>query len=327
MTTTDLRAEITASSRRQSPDWTSALFSMLSPDALVRGTATGIVGRLAEHGFAVQGFCVINPTGPQVDEMTAGQILRRGEVFRGRALDALFQLGPSIALALIDRHDRAADSRYAEAKQLKGAAPPTPLVPGTIRHDFGSVNTVLSLIHIADGVDDSEREAGLLVGARWWQDGNRLPAALDLLSPSMHERRGYLDVLASVHGRLLVLAEQALGPGWLPLPADFTSTSATDPQRSNDILAAVRATLDAVQAVGNSVRTNGVEASVLRVLRHRFTTNEKPLDIGQVNDLMRLLGSQLDPWERAVLETSQYFQGDVTVLPGRSGVARGTANG
>jgi nucleoside diphosphate kinase len=299
MTATDaIRVQTT------SPQWATAMFAMLSPDAVVRGLLPQIVDRLAGHGFEPVAFCVITPSGPEVDAMTQGQVAGRGEAFRMRALDALFRLGPSLALALADRGSPPEQPRYADANQLKGVAPPKPGTPGTIRHDWAALNTVLSLIHISDSAEHSEHEAGLLTGGRTWLPAGQLPAALRLLSPVVSERRGYREVVAGVHSRLLMLAHEVLRDTEAVRWPSHLSEQAT----ADEVLAAVRIAVESAHVP----RADPVARAVLRILRHRFTAGETPVDITAVDELLRFFGSRLDAWESAVLETSQYFHPSTT---------------
>ncbi|MFD3649852.1 nucleoside-diphosphate kinase [Streptomyces cyaneofuscatus] len=280
----------------RAPDWDTALFAMITPDAIARGLARPIVDRLAAGGFTVGQCRVIAPSHDQVDSMTEAQITGRGQVFRARSLHTLFDLGPSLALALVDTRSRPADRRVADAALLKGAAPPAPAQPGSIRQALGALNTVLSLMHIADSGTDSRRESAILAPGHAWLDGRRLDALLGLLTPAVPERRGHREVVRAVRGRLIAAVGPVLDPVTAARLLEESMAGPTAEQRLAGVLTVLEGAPDSERA-----------APYARLLRHDFTTAAEPMDIDFMELLLGSLGVGLDAWERAVLETSQHF--------------------
>ncbi|MEE1752752.1 nucleoside-diphosphate kinase [Streptomyces sp. SP18CS02] len=278
------------------PDWDTALFAMITPDAIARGVARAIVDRLEAGGFTVGRCRVIAPSHDQVDSMTGAQITGRGQVFRARALHALFDLGPSLALTLVDTRSRPIGQRDSDAARLKGAAPPAPAQPGSIRHGLCALNTVLSLLHIADSGTDSRRESAILAPGNAWLDGRHLDSLLELLTPAVPERRGHREVVRAVHGRLIATVGCVLDPETAARLLEASSAGPAEEPRLAGVLTALEESADPERA-----------APFARLLRHDFTTAGEPIDIDSMELLLGTLGVGLDAWERAVLETSQHF--------------------
>jgi nucleoside diphosphate kinase len=258
-------------------DWQDAAFVLISPDTLVRGLGGPVVEAFSRAGLDVERW-VATEIGPaQIDAMHHEAVRRGGgDIYRYRCLDALFDLGPAVALRLVHGRRAGADvSPHLRALDVRGASRPEDLTPGTIRHDLGAVNTIMSLLHVSDTAVDAARECELLLGGAhaWstgWRPGSELAGFLGCSEPPHPEWRMPGDVAAGIQARATARL-WACRPGAGPDPGN-----------------------------GGPGPTAGAE--VLLYLRL-----DAPFDAHVVECAASRHAIRLDPWERTVLRTCQHF--------------------
>ena len=284
-------------------NWQHTVFSLLAPDAFRRHLAGRVLDRLTTAGgLTVTGWVEVLVTGRQVDAVAQIQHVGAGQAFRYRALDAIFALGPAVALRLEDTAGRPAEQLYRDIKQMKGASAPADARPGTIRHDLGSVNAVLSLLHVSDSPANAARESAAILRA----DPDGAPAG-ELFGPADAlpgyllarqvgtpvETRGHREVVAAVRARVAARL-------WGVLPAaardEVTGLAATGGLGDPD--AGMR-----IAELAGPVPGDGLIA----VLRADYGAGPAALDPDELDLLLRRHRIGLDAWERVVLATSQYF--------------------
>lgn len=278
--------------------WRQRIFCMIAPDCLHRGLTSTLLDRLDAAGVEPAGWSFVRIGTHRIDAMSQIQGVAPGQVYRFRALDTLFELGPSLVVVLRDRNGRPAEELYRTLSDLKGNADPRRAEPGTLRHDLGAVNVVLSLLHISDSPEHSARECAVLTGLSSpaeFGDASGLRqviAVLEATEPG--EMRGLPEVLAAVRGRVLArLWDRFQAPdrdqvsevaekgrlGHRPLPEDIL----------------VR--LDAA----------GADPVLTGFLRAPFSGDGTHPDLPAVHHRLAADGQGLDPWEYTVLETSVHF--------------------
>jgi nucleoside-diphosphate kinase len=127
---------------------------LVKPDAVRRGLAGEIVGRLERRGLVLRGARLV-----RVDEELAGAHYaeHRGKDFYA-GLVAFITSGPTLALAV------EGESAIAIARTTMGATDPAKAAPGTIRGDFG-LSMPNNLVHGSDSPESAARELAL-----WFPD-------------------------------------------------------------------------------------------------------------------------------------------------------------
>lgn len=288
--------------------WQDSVFCLISPDSVCEQRVEAILRRLRTAGFAVAGWLEVRVGGRQIDAVAEIQNAGAGDTFRFRALDALFALGPAIALRLRDEVPRPAAERYELLHRLKGGTPPRS-VPGSIRDEVGSVNAVLSLLHISDSPVNSERESAAITGRSpsvpAFHEASTLAPYLSVLARTQpRETRGYGEVLTAVRGRVVGRLWHLLGEGGRKLAGDLIERGELDqPDAGARILA---------EAAGGAGAAEGAEGAARHplapVLAHPFDPSAPAMDMAGLDLLLRLHGCGCDAWETAVLATSQYFE-------------------
>lgn len=304
-------------------EWQDSVFCLISPDSVCAQRVEAILQRLKTAGFAVAGWREVRVAGRQIDAVAEIQNAGAGDTFRFRALDALFALGPAIALRLRDEVPRPAAERYEVLHRLKGGTPPQS-VPGSIRDEVGSVNAVLSLLHISDSPVNSERESAAITGHSpsipAFRGASSLAPYLSALARTQpRETRGYGEVLTAVRGRVVARLWHLLGEGGRKLASDLIERGELDhPDAGARILA------EAAGAAGDTGAAEGAEGAegtgaaeaaegaarhpLAPVLAHPFDPSAPAMDMADLDLLLRLHGCGCDAWENAVLATSQYFE-------------------
>lgn len=293
--------------------WQDCVFCMLGPDCLRRHLARPALDRFREVGLEAVSWHVTHVSPVLIDAMSEAQGAGPGQVYRYRALDALFELGPALLLVLRDRRARSADEIYDVAKRLKGDAHPERAKPGSLRHDLHAVNVVLSLFHLSDSPEASAREAAILLGgASWPAQRGGLDEVVELLEDSQpRETRLFPEVLTAVRGRVALalwpllsaagqrLATQLAAKGQLAEPdaGERLCAELTGASQAEAVTWQAQAAAGAVQGV----------VGLAGVLRARFDGTEPAPAMPEVQRLLRAYRMGLDPWEYTVLATSAYF--------------------
>ncbi len=284
-----------------SPDiWRHTVFGLLSPDTMRRHLTTAVLDYLRKAGLEPSGWQVVRVTSRQIDEVAKSQRAGAGQTFRYRALDALFALGPSILLRLSDQLDRPPEQLYAAAKEIKGAFPQTSPV-GTIRRDLGSINLIMSLVHLSDRPENSARECLVIAGPdaqdpTRWLPGEGLAAYLTALETTQpKECRGFTEVLTALRGRIVSVLWADISPPGRALAADLARQGKlAEPKAGMQIAAELTGA--------------GTAHPLSDVLGFTFDPSMPPVDMMDLQHILRLHKCELDPWEYAVLGTSTYFE-------------------
>lgn len=289
--------------------WRSRIFCMLGPDCLRRGLLDETMDRFRGIGLCPVGWRVAEISPSRMDAMSQAQEAGAGTVYRYRAMDALFALGPALLVVLGDAEGgRTPEALYRSANETKGNADPARAEPGTVRHDLGSLNVVMSLLHLSDGPAQSAREARLLggVGGLFTADTEPVasaaaPSAGDirefgavLAATQAPETRLFPQVLAGVRGRLLSRCWESLTPKGRALAAECAADGSLS-------------TPEAGRRLAEEIPRDAESRALGDVLRIPFDGVEPPPDMARVRRVMRLAALDLDSWEYAVLTTSSYF--------------------
>jgi nucleoside diphosphate kinase len=278
--------------------WRQHVFCMIAPDCLHRGLTSALLDRFHAAGVEPTGWSLARIGTHRIDVMSQIQTVAPGGVYRYRALDTLFELGPALVVVLRDRNGRTAEELYGALNELKGNADPSRAEPGTLRHDLGAVNVVLSLLHISDSPEHSARECAVLTGLAVPSDYRDAPglrqvvAILEATQP--RENRGLPAVLAAVRGR-------ALAKLWDLLPA---------PDRDQVSALAQKGRLGYAplpEDILGRLDAAGADPVLTGFLRAPFSGDGLHPDLPAVHHRLTADGQGLDPWEYAVLETSVYF--------------------
>ena len=123
---------------------------LVKPDAMQRGLAFDVLGRLEGRGLRIAGLRLL-----QVDEAMAKRHYGEHEgkpFFEG--LVAYITSGPIIAAVF------EGTNAVAAARSTIGSTNPTESTPGTIRGDLG-LEIGRNLVHGSDSVESGEREIGI----------------------------------------------------------------------------------------------------------------------------------------------------------------------
>lgn len=278
--------------------WIDHVFCMITPDSLRRRLAWAILERFQGIGLTVAGWQLLRVTARQNDIIAAAQGAGADSTYRYRAIDALFDLGPTLALRLRDCSSLP-DEIYRRAQCLKGASDPRDLLPGTIRHDLGALNTVMSLLHVSDSPGNSARESAVIlsgIDGPPFLDAASLGSELRLVEAGWPaEARGFRDVLSAVRSRLVASLWGLLSEKGQALAAELHQQGGLADPHAGQLLAA-------------ELGPAGEHHPLAEVLRATFDPSQPPVDMRYTADLLALHGIGLDPWEHAVLATSMYFE-------------------
>lgn len=279
--------------------WQSAMLSVVTPDAIRRQLLGPIVERFQEEGIRVANLCVAQITANQMYHLYEEII---GPLSDGHlALEHRMGLGPSVALRLVppdDGRDILAWCR--RLRELKGASSPAIAPPGSIRHDFGSINMVLSIMHASDDPARADLESRILLGEdadpATWPDATAVGPLVDTIAAMFpHETREFPDVVGELRARIVFRL-------WCQLSDDGRAL-AMRLVRSGDI-----AEPDAGLRVAEHVAPTGRNRPLITVLGARFEPSAPRLDMAAVRRQLRVSGVCLDDWSDAVLSTSMYFE-------------------
>jgi nucleoside diphosphate kinase len=287
---------------RSHSDWSHSVFGLISPDAVRRHLAPQVLSRLEEVGVVPTGWRSVRIGGAQIDAVADIQQAGAGQTFRYRPLDALFRLGPAIALRLGDRLARTSEELYADIIRVKGRTTAGCFEPGTIRHDLGLINAVLSLVHLSDSPTNAALESRAILGAIAEESGRSWAAAETLAgylaaAAAGHpvEGRGFTEVLSAVRARVVAVLWTELSDAGRRAFGDLTGRGALADAGAGELLAA-------------ELSAGSAHHPLAAVLRMRFDPAGAIVDIADVQDLLHLYGCALDPWEYVVLATSIYFE-------------------
>ena len=275
------------------------MFALATPDALVRGLGPAFVRRLRAEGLTPVAARLTTTDSEMLDEMYADLIAGQWQTWRYRLIDDVFALGPT--LALLCRYDGDREDPHAFIGARKGHHHPHLAAVGTMRKDFGSINSILSVMHASDSPREALHDATVygLSEANVIADDGKAAAHIDYLAaltrPACPEQRDFDAVLADVRARLLLAVDHRVtGPAHDALVAEFPVPDLLARPDAGKRLAALLAGL-----VGDDVQ---------HVLQCDFDPDSRAVwRASDLFDVLRRYGVDLDSWERIVLETSLYF--------------------
>jgi nucleoside diphosphate kinase len=288
--------------RDPAEEWNRSVFGLISPDALRRHLAPHVLARLRDVGVVPTGWRSVRIGGAQIDAVADIQKAGAGQTFRYRPLDALFALGPAVALRLRDQQGRPAEQLYGDVQRIKGHTTPGAFEAGTIRHDLGLINAVLSLVHLSDSPSNSAQESRAVLGPvaddldPAWAPADTLAGYLDAVTAGQQpEWRGFGDILTAVRGRIAAALWTELSEAGRQTVADLVRRGVLAEPGAGALIAAELSAAASAHPLAD-------------VLRLPFELGGPPVDMADVQGLLRLYGCALDPWEFVVLATSIYFE-------------------
>jgi nucleoside diphosphate kinase len=277
-----------------------AVFSTVTPDAIRRHLLRPIVERFRGEGLTVAAFRVTDITTVHMDGLYEAHLVNTADSYRYRALDARMALGPAVALRLVPPRDGTPiDDWYARIKQIKGVSSPAESLPGSLRHDLGAVNTILSLLHCADSPSLARREADLLLGGPAltlrWQDGAALDPVIDVLEAMRgEERRGFCEVLTEVRTSIAFRLWDALDNDGRALVTKLIGTASL-------------CSPDAGEQICGHLAVGARSAPLAEILAQPFDPSGTPVDVTWIGRHLASAGIAFDDWTEAVLISSMYF--------------------
>ena len=139
---------------------------LIKPDAMQRGLAGEVLGRLERRGLRIVGLRLL-----QVDRRMAEQHYAEhvGKAFFAGLVDYITS-SPIIAAVL------EGTNAVAAARQTMGVTRPTEAAPGTIRGDLG-LEVGRNLVHGSDSPESADREIGIFFAGQtilaWPRDVDR----------------------------------------------------------------------------------------------------------------------------------------------------------
>ncbi len=139
---------------------------LVKPDAMQRGLAFEVLGRLERRGLRLAGLRLL-----QVDEAMAKRHYAEhdGKPFFKGLVDYITS-SPIIAAVF------EGTNAVAAARQTMGSTKPTEAAPGTVRGDFG-LEIGRNLVHGSDSPQSAEREIGIFFEGQpvldWKRDTDR----------------------------------------------------------------------------------------------------------------------------------------------------------
>jgi len=132
---------------------TERTLAIIKPDAVAKGVAGQILGRIEQGGFTILAAKLIHMS----REQAAGfYIVHKARPFYA-SLCAFMTEGPCLPLVL------EGDEAIQRWRDLMGATDPAKAAPGTIRRDFG-VDKPRNAVHRSDSAEAAAKEIGLLFG-------------------------------------------------------------------------------------------------------------------------------------------------------------------
>ncbi|MGW8331652.1 nucleoside-diphosphate kinase [Streptomyces sp. NPDC055808] len=288
-------------------DWSRSIVVVVSPDSFIRGVGRRIVDEILGADCEEIASRVIQPGSLLLD--TIYDDLARNRIhfgtYRYRAIDALYGLGPSLALLL-----RGSPGIHQRFTELKGSGALERASPSSLRLRFGAVNTILGLMHASDSPEEAELDWQTFFARDWNNLGHSDvpddPAQLanpgarvlaDLLDspPGTGESRGFLQVRDQLR-RTLIAHLWELLPASEALPAAKNLAEINGAMLDDDLVTQIAKSLDGT-----------ADLLLRRALTASFTPEEPPLDVGRLWRVLEGHGIHVDPWSRAVLTTSQHF--------------------
>ncbi|MFF4415456.1 hypothetical protein ACFYY8_23235 [Streptosporangium sp. NPDC001559] len=295
----------------------------MSPDSFIRGLGRRIVDDVLNADCEEVAARVVQPGSLLLDVIYDDLALRRIHfgTYRYRAIDALYRLGPSLALLLTGGPD--IHRRFTE---MKGSGPLERASASSLRLRYGAVNTILGLLHASDSPQEAELDWRTFFVREWGNLGRgelpeshtqlATPGARTLASlldrpPGTGENRGFLQVRDQFR-RVLIAHLWELVPDSEAASVAHDLAGTPETPLDDELVARVAKSLD-----------GSADLILRRALGSTFTPEGPPLDTDRLWTALEGYGIRVDPWSRAVLATSQYFPPVAYPDPVAGGDARG----
>lgn len=281
--------------------WDSHVFALICSDAVHRGLARGLLRAMRTAGFTPVAAHAVRSDPEMIDELYSDLIAGQWQTWRYRLVDASLGLGPSVAV--ICRYTGQAADPHKALSAIKGHSHPEKAGPGTLRQEFASINTVLSLLHTSDDAAEAAREAAIFgLGEHSVTPGADERAAADeiehlcaLADGARPDNRGFCEVLGDVRARILVAVRPLLPPDVRGLlAAEFAAPERLGDPKAGEVLARLVA--------------GAAPPEIVSVLHCGFTPEWRDrIRMRAVDDALAAHGVRLDPFEHLVLESSLHF--------------------
>ncbi len=293
----------------EGPFWSRHVFVLISSDTVYRGLHGDLIHRMRREGFAPVAARMVTTHPDMVDDLYSDLIAGQWRTWRYRLVDSLLALGPALPVICRytgspadsgDRRHGAADP-YAVLAERKGHQNPEKAEPGTLRRDFGAINSVMNLMHSSDNPAEAEREAAVfgLSAEDAIGDPDVAAATVDhlcgLADPDRPERRDFDGTLAAMRNRVVVGL-------WEELPEPARDGIRTAFPRRADLAAP-----DAGERLG-ALLAGRVPGPVRRAVECDYTPDwQHRIRMSDAVGALQRIGVTLDPWEHLVLESSLQF--------------------
>jgi nucleoside diphosphate kinase len=295
------------------PNWDNAFVLVITPDAFVRGLGSRILAEFTGHGFRPGAARVVRPGSRELDALYEDVVASNGNwgTYRYRCVDSLFGLGPSLSVVMEAPAD-ASGALHERVQRLKGSGPLAQADPNSLRRRYRSINSILSLIHTSATPAEAELDFAIFFRRDWltrWDavsahestvtdpiDARFAAEQLDR-GASNRETRGFPEVRRQLRARLVAQLWEHLAD---PLQKAVLKAYELDGP----------AYVEDAQLLGSlgAHLQERVDPQLVLALSSQFTPARPPVDAKRLWSALTGFGVTVDPWERAVLSTSQHFE-------------------
>ncbi|MBC7127969.1 MAG: nucleoside-diphosphate kinase [Candidatus Methanosuratincola petrocarbonis] len=128
-------------------------FSMIKPDAVLRGLVGEVISRIEKKGLKIVGMRMIRVSEDQASRLYA---VHREKPFYGE-LVSFIRSAPVVVMAI------EGESAVLVMRRLIGSTDAKEASPGTVRGDF-SCSKSMNVIHASDSVENAQKELAIFFG-------------------------------------------------------------------------------------------------------------------------------------------------------------------
>ncbi|MEJ5292314.1 MAG: nucleoside-diphosphate kinase [Candidatus Methanosuratincola sp.] len=128
-------------------------FSMIKPDAVLRGIIGEVISRIEKKGLKIVGMRMIRVSEDQASRLYA---VHREKPFYGE-LVSFIRSAPVVVMAI------EGESAVSVMRKLIGSTDSKEASPGTVRGDF-SCSKSMNVIHASDSVENAQKELTIFFG-------------------------------------------------------------------------------------------------------------------------------------------------------------------
>ncbi len=128
-------------------------FSMIKPDAVLRGIVGEVISRIEKKGLKIVGLRMIRVSEDQASRLYA---VHREKPFYGE-LVSFIRSAPVVVMAI------EGESAVSVMRKLIGSTDAKEASPGTVRGDF-SCSKSMNVIHASDSVENAQKELAIFFG-------------------------------------------------------------------------------------------------------------------------------------------------------------------